>query len=260
MSTRNDHAAVSELLGAYALDAVDPDEAVAIEDHLRECPRCRDEVNQHREVAAQLAFVGETAPEGIWEQIAANLAPAQPEPDLARLYPLSTARPVNRWVARVLLPVAAALLVLVGALGWEVHSQADRVGRINTAFQKTTTMEQAVQAALVDPRSSKFALTSADGQIHVDAVLEPDGVGYLLPPAGAALPRLPASETYELWGVADGQAVSLGLLGSHPTVEAFKADSSRLYELAITAEKAGGVVRSTHAPVVAGQVPATPPV
>ena len=35
------HQEVQELLGAYALDAVDPELAAIIEDHLRHCARCR---------------------------------------------------------------------------------------------------------------------------------------------------------------------------------------------------------------------------
>ena len=55
----------SELLGAYALDAVDPDERDRIELHLTECPRCRAEVADHREVAAFLAQPGGSAPDGV---------------------------------------------------------------------------------------------------------------------------------------------------------------------------------------------------
>ena len=48
------HDEVSELLGAFALDAVDGEEYEQIEAHLSECPRCRAEVDAHREVAAAL--------------------------------------------------------------------------------------------------------------------------------------------------------------------------------------------------------------
>jgi anti-sigma factor RsiW len=35
------HAEASDLLGAYALDAVDGDEFAELEEHLETCPRCR---------------------------------------------------------------------------------------------------------------------------------------------------------------------------------------------------------------------------
>jgi anti-sigma factor RsiW len=68
------HEELAELLGAYALDAVDDDEALAIEEHLAGCPRCRAEVAMHREVVAMLGNAGGVAPEGVWERIAAELS------------------------------------------------------------------------------------------------------------------------------------------------------------------------------------------
>jgi anti-sigma factor RsiW len=68
------HAEITELLGAYALDAVSPEEAAAIEQHLAECPRCRAEVAAHREVAGVLGNLSGTAPAGLWNRIADELA------------------------------------------------------------------------------------------------------------------------------------------------------------------------------------------
>jgi hypothetical protein len=68
------HAEIAELLGAYALDAVSAEEAVEIEEHLAECPRCRAEVSAHREVAGVLGNLSGTAPAGLWSRIADELA------------------------------------------------------------------------------------------------------------------------------------------------------------------------------------------
>jgi hypothetical protein len=68
------HDEIAELLGAYALDAVSPDEATEIEQHLAECPRCRAEVAAHREVAGVLGNLGGTVPAGLWGRIADELA------------------------------------------------------------------------------------------------------------------------------------------------------------------------------------------
>ena len=62
---------IEELLGAYALDAVDDDERRLVEAYLATNPRARAEVDQHREVATLLAFGGADAPEGLWDRIAA---------------------------------------------------------------------------------------------------------------------------------------------------------------------------------------------
>lgn len=68
------HDEITELLGAYALDAVSPEEASEIEQHLAECPRCGAEVAAHREVAGVLGNLGGVAPAGLWSRIADELA------------------------------------------------------------------------------------------------------------------------------------------------------------------------------------------
>jgi anti-sigma-K factor RskA len=73
------HRQIQELLGAYALDAVDGDEAEVVELHLRECPRCRAEVEEHRETAATLAHLGAPAPAGLWDRIASQLEEEAPD-------------------------------------------------------------------------------------------------------------------------------------------------------------------------------------
>src|SRR5256885_12618210 len=82
------HTEISELLGAYALDAVDGDEAEEVRAHLDTCPRCADEVRQHREAAAPLAFAGERAPEGLWDPVPARLEATPPPLDMDRILPL----------------------------------------------------------------------------------------------------------------------------------------------------------------------------
>jgi anti-sigma factor RsiW len=67
------HEEAVELLGAYALDALDPDEAALVEEHLNQCPRCRAEVARHHEVAGLLANSGAEAPAEVWDRIAGRL-------------------------------------------------------------------------------------------------------------------------------------------------------------------------------------------
>ena len=65
---------MDELLGAYALDAVDVDEREQIEDYLEENPRARAEVAEHREVAAMMSLAGGRAPDGVWDRIADTIS------------------------------------------------------------------------------------------------------------------------------------------------------------------------------------------
>ena len=60
------HEEASELLGAYALHAVEPEEHTQLEEHLATCPRCRAELDGLREVAGFMGNSVESLPEGLW--------------------------------------------------------------------------------------------------------------------------------------------------------------------------------------------------
>ena len=67
------HDEASDLVGAYALDAVDGVERTELEEHLETCPRCRAELDSQREVAAAMGNSVEPLPEGLWSHIAVRL-------------------------------------------------------------------------------------------------------------------------------------------------------------------------------------------
>lgn len=290
------HAEASDLLGAYALDAVDADEVAALEEHLSTCPRCRDELRGHREVVGLLAYSGQDAPSGLWDRVAARLnadpdevtgsaAPtgtgATPMPSLA---PPGSSRPGlgggarasrprrpawGRYAdadagrgsrgprgirGRVLPVLAAAAVIIVAVLGVEV---ARLEGRTNQLSGQVASMSGVPSAATV-----KQALATAGertvmlqpehpGGPVLEAVILPGGQGYLF---HSTLAPLPASQTYQLWGVVGAERISYGVLGSQlPAFMAFRASSGVQY-LAVTTEPAGGVVVSREAPVVVGAV------
>ncbi len=83
------HAELQALLGAYALDAVEAEEAAVLELHLATCPRCRNELADHREVAALLGYAGGSAPGGVWDRIIASLEEPPPALKLTRSLPSS---------------------------------------------------------------------------------------------------------------------------------------------------------------------------
>ena len=229
------HPDVEELLGAYALDALDPDERDAVELHLRDCPRCRAEVTDFRETAALLAFGGADAPPGVWEKIQASLEEAPPRLELARVVPIDRAR---RW--RQLLVANAAVVLLVAALA-VVALQRD-------SSSDATRSEFA--AALVHPDAKAVHLAAAGGEGSADLVLL-DGQAYLV---RNSLPPLADDETYQLWGQQGETKVSLGVLGPKPG-KLVVAAGATYQAIAITAEKKPGVVSSTNPAIVAGLVP-----
>ncbi|HVM07474.1 MAG TPA: anti-sigma factor [Acidimicrobiales bacterium] len=223
------HEDIQELLGAYALDAVDDDERDVVDDHLTTCPRCRAEVADHRETAALLAFAGQDAPAGVWDAIAASLE--EPPPPLTM--PLAPKAPPSRrvkaWWSGGLVAAAAVVISLL-ALTITLRGNGDG-GRFEI------------------PDGPRVQLTSADGRHSADMVMA-NGRGYVV---NDNLPKLSPDEVYQLWGRKGTELISLGLLGTDPDNEEFIA-GEQFDAYAITVEKAGGVVSSTAIPVVSGQV------
>lgn len=260
MTDARSHQEIEELLGAFALDAVDGDEARIVADHLVDCARCRAEVAEHREVAALLAHGGTDAPAHLWDRIAASIEGTGPsETDLALRPPLFTkpkmaGRAAPRsWRRRAVVPVGAIAAAVIGVLGFQVVDQGSKLddqGRQIEELANGDGMSQAFQSALGEPDAELVQLQSPDG-VHEARVVMSDGTGYL---HAAALPELPEGRTYQLWADMGENRISLGILGSRPEVASFAMDREVL-GLAITEEIASGVVVSEQAPLVYGVVP-----
>jgi hypothetical protein len=239
--------AIQDLLGAYALDSLDPDEAALVEKHLETCPRCQQEVDQHRETVGLLAAAGGTAPEPIWDRIAGAIErPGPPEaPPVPRLVP--AARP-GRW-RRVIQAVAVAAAAAVIGL---VAVGTARIVHLNHQVHQLQTANTAAAAA-INPSALHLTLasTATGRQIGGLAVLK-SGESYLV---WSALPTLVSAHTYQLWSMIDGRFVSVSLLGAHPTTVAFRVDPAALPQaFLITVEPAGGVVAPTSSPVAKAAV------
>ncbi len=277
-----DHAAVQELLGAYSLDATEGEERLQIEEHLATCPRCLAEVDAYREVAAALGNSAHRAPDHLWERIVGEMRAEWDKPEAqglpmevrSRLDPpghlrfqLSQAdsdpsRPGSsdarlatkhgagaRWDVRrrmrALAGVAAAALVVAVGLGVAL-------GLVNGQQRElqASGVRQAAVAALRDPTALTASLTSAGGLPEARVAIV-GGRGYLVAKSMAALPT---SETYQLWALIDGRPISLGLLGRHPSYEAFSLGTARPSEMMVTVEPAGGVVTPDRFPIAQGQL------
>ena len=227
---------LDELLGAYALDAVSPEEAKRVEDYLTINPKAAAEVREHREVATMLAFTGMDAPEGLWNRIEQELDASAPAlgPELARVLAISES-PRKRRISTVapwLVSAAAAAIVGVAAVGL-----ADR------ALAPTDPLAAAYQDADGDRDSGRATLVADGSAAQATAVIDQDGHGFI---RAGALPSLPDGKTYQLWGVvdtgaADPAVISLGIFGPNPELETFTTDAA-VVALAITIEDAPGVI------------------
>ncbi len=239
---------IEELIGAYALDAVDADERAAVEAHLVDCARCRAELAEHLETAAYLSYGGAPAPEALWDRIAAALEEPAPAMRLQVVHdaappPVAPARRSRRRPMAVLAAAAAVVVVVMSAV---VLHQRNQIDHLNANLSASPLARSAQQAA-ADPASQHLSLTSPTHEpITATAVISPSGTGYL---TANALPTLAADRTYQLWGETGGKVISLGLLGRSPTLVAFSAHGS-FRGLAVTDEVAGGVATSSRTPVL----------
>lgn len=273
---------LDELLGAYALDAVDADEREQVERYLLVNAEARAEVARFRETASMLAFAGADAPSGLWDSIVSSLEsepprltvpeapawvgdlpplrmpipavseredpPAEPAPD-APVVDLAVRR--RDRAARIGAGLAAAGLLVVGLLGVQVARQERQFDALTNAFDR----EEVAQAAAVarqSPGARNLTLHSSLGDRAVNVVLLPDGTGYVME---SNLPELRADRTYQLWALtgdeAAPRAISVGVLGREPATVAFRS-SGPVVGFAVTEEEAPGVVASEQQPVVAG--------
>lgn len=274
----DDHVdAFTDVLGAYAVDAVDQEERDEIELHLAECPRCRAEVAEHREVAALLSQTGGLAPAGVWDRILAELSPPAPPLHLSftpagegepvsrltvgedgaledgglgspRAVPLTRRRASRGVRTRTFAALLSAAAVIVAVLGVVNVGQSRRLDR----------MEATVRDVSLD-RLANRAISGSGVQVHLtgthgsaQAAVTDAGQGYLIT---KDLPPPADGDVYQLWGQVDGTVVSLGTFGGATSVVPFTVDPRRIHRIqsfAVTQEHAPGVVSSANQPVVAG--------
>jgi anti-sigma-K factor RskA len=252
------HDEASDLLGAYALDAVDGDEFVELEEHLETCPRCRAELDSLRDVAAAMGNSVEPVPEGLWSQIVLRLPDRRdeeppPMPELARdvRTPFrspgtgSTSRR-RRTIVGAVGAIAVAAAAVAAVLGIGLVQADNRVSHLQDASPAAT-------AALRAPGHHVVVLDSSTTKSEqAKVVVLPSGQGYLV---SSTLPALDNGRTYQLWAIEGNQPISLGLLGAAPSQAAFTmAGSTRPSHLSITAEPAGGSVFPTGPIIATGTV------
>jgi len=236
------HREVQELLGAYALDALDDGERGRVEGHLPTCPRCRAEVDDHLQVAGWLGSDGEPASEEVWTRVAAEIDPA-PERVVQR--PSFGTPGPRRWAAAAAFAGVAAALVVLGVA---VVRQQDRIDEVADRVSIGAASQLADGLADVDASLVELAGDLEGDDLLVRVVVGGDGGAVA---AAGSLVALADDRTYQLWGVTAADTVSLRVLGPDPDLAEFALDD-RFDSLAITVERAGGADQPTAAPVVSG--------
>lgn len=255
-----------EELAALALGALDAPTRVAVERAVEQSPALQDELRQLAEISALLALAvpPRTPPAALRERIVAEARVARP---ITSASPAAQARAKRRLFRPILTlaPWIVAAASLVGALVTRQAAESERTAR---AVAEREADGLAVQLAVLDSlvatltasELSTVALTSTGtppsarlywNRSRGEVVL----AAYRLPPA-------PTGRTYQLWGIAKGQApVSLGTFASagegRAVVRFAMPPGLQLAVGAVSEEPAGGSPQPTTTPFLAGTLRAS---
>ena len=246
-----------ELLGAYAMGALDDDERAEVDALLERSPEARAELARLEHALGTLADsqAAATLPAGSWDRLrvamhAGETAPSDEIEDGAGLPPLRLPpRQPEAAAAHVVVPLrprrrtpvvlaAAAALVAAGlAVGGAVERQRLHDGGLARAASAASSASGSVHGQLA----------TADGSVTLRAVVDAQGNGYLY---ADRLPALPEGRTYQLWSLDGPAPVSLGILGNRPGLVTFPT-GGQVRSLAVSAERSPGVTAPT-APIASG--------
>ncbi len=222
---------IHDLLAAYAVDSVSPEERAIVELALSRDPQLRGELDDHRVVLGILADAVDPHPSTpsplVWQRITAEIDGAEEvSPRLASVRDIQKQRRFSKWTATMAF-AAMALALLLGVSVYQLQQE-----------RRTPVFEAAIQELLDDPTATVATLEAA-GDVAAEAriVLGADGVGYVY---ADNLPPLDASRTYQLWAIVDDRVISAGVLGADPDDSPFQVVGD-VAGFAITEEVAGGV-------------------
>jgi len=235
---------VHTLAAAYALDALDSSESAAFREHLDSCDLCVEELRGMRETAAVLAdSVAEAPPPPLRARVLEQASrTSQVESGLpAPVVELAEARSRRRGANRVLAGVAAAAVIVAGALGVSTYQANQRANDAQVAADE-------IAALLADPEATVERADVAGGGTGTLVVSSNREQAAFLT---ASLPATGSDETYQLWAIDDDGATSVGLL---------QPDSGRATALVdlpvgtttfgMSVEPAGGSAAPTTDPVL----------
>jgi len=229
-----DRDAALDLVAAYAVDAIEPEEAARVEAMMATDISLQHALDHHHAVLAELAVAVDPNPSTpsplLWANVAARIAGAdEVSPRLASVRDLRAQKRFSR--ATAALAVAAIGLAALLSVS-VVRLQQERT---------TPPIEAAIQELLEDPGSTVATLTGAgDATTQARIVLGAEGVGYVY---SDTLPLLDTSRTYQLWAIIDDRVISAGVLGNNPEDSPFQI-VGEVAGFAITEEVAGGVAVS----------------
>jgi anti-sigma-K factor RskA len=237
-------------LGAYALNALAPDERAAIEAHLKTCDSCRDELRAMTETAAAL---GTSVPSRPMDRIrSAAMKQRLLERARAERSGVTPIRSAAIPARRSLLPwwVAAAASVAFLLAMYQRGAVTQQRDTIRTARERQL-------LAMAGPDVKVVELVANNRRPNARMFWAQATNTWTM--FAHALPALASGRTYQLWLITrDNQRISAGTFTPDPTGNAvvsaeYPLAPDALQMIAVTEEPAGGVPQPTGEVLIAGQ-------
>lgn len=230
-----EHQGIHELSAAYALHALDSEEERAYEEHLAHCDECREHVAAFQEATAAMAYEADAPapPAGLRDRILVQARSERPN-----VVPMPERR--RGWAFRTTAAFAAAAACAAIALGLWAASLSSRLHHERQAQD----LSQDVIEILSREDATRIGLSGAEGQL----VVVDSGEAWLVV---FGLQRAPSEKTYEIWIANSRETVPAGLFrgGGEHTVVKLEHRVPDGASVAVTLEKAGGVMQSRNDPV-----------
>ena len=211
----DDCARLAALAPAFALGALDPDEAAFVRAHLAACPRPHPELGDAVELASAIggAWPEEDVPSA---QLRVRLLSAARSEASAHVNrggrPASRRtwwRPIAAGATTLALAASLALAVQVGENGALRDQLADARGQLAAIGTELDTAEAWIERAVATGADAFFMSGEGRGvAASFMLVVEADAAGAVLLMSG--LPELAPGQTYELWVERDGAVVGVG--------------------------------------------------
>jgi anti-sigma-K factor RskA len=222
------------LSGAYALDALSPEEAEEFATHLEQCAACREEVRELQMVAARMGAVEAAAPPSSLK--ARVMAAADEQRQLPpRVTPIEKARS-RRWQPRLVGIAAAVILVLTGG----VVTIRQLVDRSPAGDLQADSVSEVFRAP--DAHTATMT-TSNGGRLRVATSAQYGQMAVVT----KGLPRL-RQRSYQVWAIRNGHTTSVAVLTDVRDGKVMPIPTAGTI-VAITIEPAGGSKKPTHQPI-----------
>jgi anti-sigma-K factor RskA len=226
--TERSHDELKELIAAYALGAVPPEEIRVIRAHILSCEECMAEADGYVDATGALALAVDPVelPAGFEERV---LAAVRED----RRAPVPEGRRRRRWSRGPVLAAAALAVALFAVL---------TAGLLDA--RSDLSQHDEVLAALLHGGGIEVEGSGAAGRI----VPTPEGGVF----AVAGLPNAPEEHIYQLWLIRDGEPESAGTFDVREGFSILETDLSPegADAVAVTLEPGDGSIQPTTDPIL----------